>query len=129
MLESRPANIDYQRQVSFEEVVALHKRCGIYTNEKTVCSILDAIGWIPTTNLSRSRLLEPAAGNGVFVGEAARRLVASLEDRRVKPTVALLAPRITAFELHPSECESARSKVEAALCSVGVHRRTAESCA
>jgi adenine-specific DNA-methyltransferase len=130
MLESRPhGNIDYQPQVSFEEVLALHKRCGIYTNEKTVCSILDAIGWIPTTNLSRSRLLEPAAGNGAFVGEAARRLVASLEDRRVKPTVALLAPRITAFELHPSECESARSKVKAALCSVGVHRRTAESCA
>src|SRR5439155_24256409 len=59
------------------EVKTLHRRCGVYTKAEVVCRILDAIGWRREIDLSQSCLLEPAAGDGAFVVEAARRLVAS----------------------------------------------------
>jgi len=130
MLASGPqVNLGYGLRVPFKEVQALHERCGIYTNQQTVCAILDAIGWIPKADLSRCRILEPAAGDGSFVLEAARRLVASLVLHRIARNLASLISCITAFELHPRECQLARSRMEETLCSLGVQRRTAEKCA
>lgn len=116
-------------RVQYKEVEALHRRCGIYTNPNVVRRILDAVGWHEKADLSGSRLLEPAAGNGAFVVEASRRLVAALLYRRIVPNLDNLLHRITAFELHPRECEAARSRVATALRSAGVHHRTAEICA
>lgn len=113
----------------YQEIEALHARCGIYTNQEVVCKILDAVGWHRNTDLSQSSLLEPAAGNGAFVVEAARRLVASLVYHGVKLNVATLLRRITAFELHPAESDLARSRVTDALRSMGIDRRTATLCA
>jgi hypothetical protein len=126
MQRTRPSSLT---RVQYKEIEALHRRCGIYTNPDVVRRILDAVGWHEKADLSRSCLLEPAAGNGAFVVEAARRLVAALLYRRIVPNVESLLHRITAFELHPRECEAARSRVAATLRSAGVHHRTAEICA
>ncbi len=110
-------------------VEALHSRCGIYTKPEVVMRILDAVGWRSNANLSKSRLLEPAAGGGAFVVEAARRLVASCTRQGVKLKTHTLADRIRAFELHPREVALARSRVIAVLLKAGVHHRTAKACA
>lgn len=111
------------------EVEALHERCGIYTNAHTVCCILDAVGWHAKADLSQCRLLEPAAGDGAFIVEAARRLVTALTHHGIVLNTDSLLHRMTAFELHPREARRARSRVASTLCSVGVDKRTAETCA
>ena len=112
-----------------QEIDALHRRCGVYTKPAIVRRILDAVGWRHDTDLSRSRLLEPAAGNGEFVVEAARRLVASCRRFGVRISAANLTGRMKAFELHPGAAEEARSRTRSALRELGVHHRTVEACA
>jgi adenine-specific DNA-methyltransferase len=118
-----------RRQKVSAEVKELHRRCGVYTKVEVVCRILDAIGWSEDVDLSRACLLEPAAGDGAFVAEAARRLVASLRRRGIKLTTKTLLARIVAYELHAREAESARQRTIDALREAGVNRRTAEACA
>ena len=112
-----------------DEIDALHERCGVYTKPTVIRRILDAVGWKQDTDLSRSRLLEPAAGNGEFIIEAARRLLASCRRRGVRISINTLSNRIKAFELHPGAADEARSRVRAALRESGVHHRTAAACA
>lgn len=111
------------------EVQTLHGRCGVYTKPEVVCLILDAIGWRANVDLSRACLLEPAAGDGAFVVEAARRLVASCVRRGIELRADTLLGRITAYELHQGEAETARARVRTVLQSLGVHHRTADACA
>jgi hypothetical protein len=111
------------------EVQALHRRCGIYTKPEVVCDILDAVGWHGKADLSRSRLLEPACGDGAFVVEAARRLLVAYARRGRELRVDTLRNRIAAFEIHPREARVARSRVADTLRAAGVHKRTAEACA
>ena len=91
--------------------------------------ILDAVGWHADTDLSNQRLLEPAAGNGEFVVQAGRRLVASCRTHGIKPTARRLCARITAFELHLGAASEAQHRVNVALQDVGVHPATASACA
>jgi len=107
------------------EIDALHRRCGVYTKAIIVRQILDAVGWKQDADLSSSRLLEPACGDGAFVVEAARRLVDALKTRKIPLTVRTLRDRITAFELHPEEARKARERVVETLQAAGVHPRTA----
>ncbi len=111
------------------EIEALHRRCGVYTKPEVVARILDAVGWRSSKNLSEMRFLEPAAGDGAFVVEAARRLVAACVRYRVELRISFLADCIRAYELHPREAQQARTKVIDALRKSGVHRLTAEACA
>ena len=112
-----------------DEIDALHERCGVYTKPAVIRGILDAVGWKEDTDLSRSRLLEPAAGNGEFIIEAARRLVASCRQRGARISFNTLSNQIKAFELHPGAADEARSRVRAALRDYGVHHQTAAACA
>lgn len=111
------------------EVEELHARCGVYTKLEIVKRILDAVGWTESADLSGARLLEPAAGGGVFVAEAARRLVGSLRRVGHELTVRQLGDRIRAFELHAGEVDQARGEVERVLSARQVHASTARSCA
>jgi hypothetical protein len=111
------------------EVKTLHRRCGVYTKAEVVCRILDAIRWREEIDLSQSCLLEPAAGDGAFIVEAARRLVASLKRHRIKLKANSLLRRIVAYELHPYEAERARERVVKVLREAGVHHQTALACA
>lgn len=112
-----------------DEIELLHRRCGVYTKPEVVHRILDAVGWQGKADLLQSRLLEPAAGNGVFVIEAARRLVASCIRQNVDLKAQYLVDRIRAFELHPREARRARAQVVRTLRALGVHHSTAETCA
>lgn len=114
---------------SDDAVEALHSRCGIYTKPEVVRRILDAVGWRSNANLSKSCLLEPAAGDGAFVVEAARRLATSCIRQGIELKSPTLAGRIKAFELHPGEAAKARSRVFDTLRESGVHHRTAKACA
>jgi hypothetical protein len=111
------------------EIKALHGRCGVYTKPEVVCRILDAIGWRANVDLSQACLLEPAAGDGAFVVEAARRLIASFVRLGIELRAATLLRRIVAYELHAGEAEAARARVRSVLRSLGVHHRTADACA
>ncbi len=111
------------------EVKMLHRRCGVYTKAEVVCRILDAIGWREENDLSKSCLLEPAAGDGAFVVEAARRLVASLKRHQIKLIAKSLLPRIVAYELHPHEADRAQERLVEVLREAGVQLQTAQACA
>lgn len=108
---------------------ALHERCGVYTNPEIVGHILDMVGWRATIDLTSARLLEPAAGGGEFVVQAAERLVHSFRRRGVEPRARDLKARIVAFELYARASCQARRRVVRKLVSMRVHRTTARSCA
>src|SRR5437016_5450670 len=59
-------------------VLALHQTCRVYTRKEIAVGLLDAIGWRADRCLKDQRLLEPAAGNGVFLRLVAERLMESL---------------------------------------------------
>ncbi len=117
------------RTLKRREIQSLHDRCGVYTKPEIVRRILDAVKWRARDDLSKARLLEPAAGNGAFLVEAGKRLVASLRRRQVAVTAASLKDKIWSCEIHPREVKRARSGVEEALRGLGVHHATARSCA
>lgn len=108
---------------------ALHERCGVYTKSTVVCEVLDRVGWRAGADLSAARLLEPAAGSGAFVAEAALRLVESYRRRDIEPRARDLRGRISAFELHAEAAADARSRVAQELVSAKVDPRTAMACA
>ena len=110
------------------DIDALHRRCGVYTKPEIVRTILDDVGWHPKNDLSKARLLEPAAGDGSFVVEAARRLVTSFIRRGVPMSARTLADRIVAFELHPREADIARQRLARLLRERGLHYRTVDAC-
>ena len=111
------------------EIAALHRRCGVYTKPSVVAAILDQVGWRSDNDLSKARLLEPAAGDGAFLVEVARRLIASFIRHRVALTARTLANRVVSFELHPREVEKARRQLIVSLREQGLHHRTANACA
>lgn len=108
---------------------ALHHRCGVYTRPSVVRELLDRVGWRAAADLSAARLLEPAAGNGAFVVEAAARLVQSFRRRGLEPCAKHLRGRILAFELHAEAAAAARSRVAQQLKSINIDPRTAAACA
>ena len=101
----------------------------MYTKPSVVATILDQVGWRSDNDLSTASLLEPAAGDGAFLVEVARRLIASFIRHHVKLTARTLAKRVVAFELHPREAEKARRRLMVFLREQGLHHRTANACA
>lgn len=112
-----------------DEVVALHARCGVYTKASMVERILDEIGWTTEADLTERRLLEPAAGDGAFVVEAARRLLLSVRRQGLIISPANLEDRILAFELHETEAAKGRARLLRLLDEAGVDHATAMSIA
>lgn len=115
--------------VDAEVVDELHSLCGVYTRPELVKRLLDRVGWVSDVDLSSSRLLEPAVGDGAFLVEAAKRLVGSFVRRRCQLTIKSLGDRILAFEIVPREAQTARKRVISELTHLGVHHSTARACA
>jgi len=111
------------------EIVELHRRCGVYTKPEVVCRILDAVGWRADIDLTRSRLLEPAAGDGAFVVEAVRRLIISCRVNGISLRSDTLVSCIRSFEIHRAEAVRARKRVFETLLELGVHLRTSKALA
>ena len=74
-------------------------------------------------------MLEPAAGDGEFLVEAARRLVASFVQRGLRLDIKSLRNRILAYELAPGEANKARARIITEMTGLGVHPTTAKACA
>ena len=118
----------HRSEAMVAEIEALHRRCGVYTRPEIVKTILDEIGWRPEEDLSTGRLLDPAAGDGSFLIEAARRLVTSFVRRSAEMSAQTLAGRILSFELHAGEAQRARQRLAGLLRDQGLHYRTVEAC-
>lgn len=125
-----PVDASQNGEATYGEAVhALHERCGVYTSPDLVAGILDRVGWRATCDLSNARLLEPAAGDGEFVVQAAERLVDSLRCRGIEPKAGDLRSRIVAFEVYARASARARSRVVRKLAAMRIHRSTAKACA
>lgn len=122
MLDMPPSTGKREETSDIEE---LHGRCGVYTRRAVAIRLLDAIGWKADADLSQARLLEPAAGDGVFVGEAAGRLLTSLSRLGNGAHKDKLLDRIVAFEIHPVEARRARQRVREILRVFGLKRADA----
>ena len=96
---------------------------------KLVRRVLDNIGWTAKADLAAANLLEPAAGAGAFVVEAAVRLVKSLRHHGIEPKIKHLRERILAFELVADEAAKARQAVVDILVRLGLHQATARAAA
>ena len=91
--------------------------------------LLDRTGWTQRADLASARLLEPGAGDGAFLVEAVRRLVASFVRRGLSLDIASLRDRVLAYELVPREANKAKARVVAEMKALGVHHATAWACA
>lgn len=126
MLESRMASGPTEGGSTIsEEVIELHERCGVYTRPEMVERILDAVGWTDKADLSDAKLLEPAAGDGAYLVEAARRLLRSPARLEKELSFEALAPRISAFELHAGEASKARARLVEVLEDEGLSSKLA----
>lgn len=110
-------------------VAALHGSCGVYTRPALVARLLDRVGWTHDADLADARLLEPGAGDGAFLVEAVRRLVASFLRHGIPLRIDTLRERVLAYELVPAEANKARSRIVAAMKASGIHHATAHACA
>ena len=61
--------------------------------------------------------------------QAGERLISSCRKHGLAPTIQLLGPRITAFELHARAASEAQQRVRVSLETIGLHRTTASACA
>ena len=91
--------------------------------------LLDRIGWKKEADLVSARLLEPGAGDGEFLIEAVRRLVASFVRCGQRLDIKSLRDRVLAYELAPAEANKARRRIIAEMKELGVHHATANACA
>lgn len=106
------------------DIAALHAKCAVYTRPNVVRWFLDAVGWTADADLVAATLLEPAAGDGAFLVEAVDRLCSSFRKFHKRRTYRALAPRIRAYEIHPSEADRARDRVAKVLRSHGLSTGT-----
>ncbi len=98
---------------------ALPRWC-VFTDAGVVRHALDAIGWTDSSDLSGCRLLEPAAGDGAFVTEAARRLIRSMRARAQPISWESLRDRILALEIEEVIAAKLRSAVQTTLVNSGL---------
>lgn len=111
------------------EVAQLHARTGVYTRSPQIQLVLDAVGWTAGEDLERLVLVEPSAGDGGFLVEAATRLVECLSGKGLRPTPDILRDRIRAWEFFPDAASAARGKLIELLTKAGLTRRDAQSVA
>ena len=110
-------------------IKALHGSCGVYTRPALVGSLLDRIGWTDDADLANARLLEPGAGDGAFLVEAVKRLIASFVRRGLPLRIDTLRERVLAYELVSAEANKARARIVAEMKASGIHQATAHACA
>jgi hypothetical protein len=89
-------------------IEALHAATALYTAEPVVDVLLDRIGW-PDSN---GRLVDPSAGDGMFMVRALSRLDLAPDDFQE-------VARVQGWELHPGAMRSARERVQFHLISNG----------
>jgi methylase of polypeptide subunit release factors len=97
----------------------------VLTKPHIVRLILDLAQYTPTRNLAKLRLLEPSCGDGVFVAEAVRRLLASA--KRHKANIAELTDVVRAYDIDSKALAHTKESLRSILTESGVDRDTAEA--
>lgn len=106
-------NTSLRPVVKADAIAVIHDHCAVYTGPEAVEVILDLVGWKPADIGPRSRLLEPACGDGSFLLPAVERLLdwaRSHIGREVD-----LAPMIRAYEFEPDTVKALRGSIEGLL--------------
>jgi len=99
----------------------------VYTRPWVVDLILDFVGYRPTADLASLQAVEPAAGEGAFLGPMVRRLAASM--RRHSRTLEDARAAIRAYEIDSDAADYARQLVVEQLIAEGFSRRDADRAA
>lgn len=94
-----------------QAIDALHRATAIYTAEPVVDELLDRLDW-PRGD---RRLADPSCGDGMFLGQALKRLL----DAQPDLSDAAIAVRIEGWEIHPEAAAQARERVAARLVAAG----------
>lgn len=97
----------------------------VLTKPHIVQLILDLARYTPKRNLTKLRLLEPSCGEGAFLIEAVRRLLASAERHRIP--VAKLGDSIRAYDIDNVSVARTKALVRELLLECGTDRETAEA--
>ena len=90
----------------------------VYTKPWVVKLVLDLAGYVPTTNLVDAVAVEPAAGQGAFLGPMIQRLVASC--RNLDRAIGDCKHSIVAYEVDESSAMQARDFAREILAKEGV---------
>lgn len=91
----------------------------VLTKPHIVDLILDLCGYLPTTNLTGRRLLEPACGHGAFLLSAIDRLVTSAKTHGVQ--LSSLHDAIVAFDIEDDHVEITRCAIAERLTRHGLN--------
>jgi len=97
----------------------------VLTKRHIVQLILDLATYTSKRNLTKLRLLEPSCGEGVFIIEAVRRLLASAKRHRVH--AGRLGEAIRAYDIDEVSVARTKAVVGNLLVESGVDRATAEA--
>lgn len=97
----------------------------VLTKPHIVQLILDLAKYTPKSNLAKLRLLEPSCGEGAFLIEAVRRLVASAKNHRVDVT--RLGDSIRAYDIDNGSVARTKASVFELLVESGTNREAADA--
>ena len=95
-------------------------RGAIHTKPVVAGFILDLAGYREEAPLHTLRLLEPSFGDGVFLLEAVRRLLAAWSGAGRPGGAAALARSITAVEVHQETADATRDRLRSLLAAHGL---------
>ena len=101
----------------------------VYTRAEVVCAMLDLAGWRADAPLHQMRLLEPSCGEGVFLVEAVRRLLAAYERAGGSAARALseLAGCVVGVELHAASSAACGAHLQEVCERWGMRAAAAEA--
>jgi len=102
-------------------------RGAVFTRREVVDFILDLVEYWPSQKLQFTSLLEPSFGHGDFLIPAVERLMESLRNQKIKPTVELLKNNIRAVELHIESFEKTKAALNKILQENGLRAAQADS--
>lgn len=94
---------------------SMDDRGAIFTRRKVVDFILDLVGYIPSNELHKARLLEPSFGHGDFLIPAVERLLASIKHHGLTFDIEQLKNSIRGVELHEGSFDKTRNEIRELL--------------
>ena len=112
--KARTIGLPFENELLMSAVATLAEantedRGAIFTRREVVDFILDLVEYWPSQKLQHMSLLEPSFGHGDFLIPAVERLMESLRNQKLKPTVELLKNSIRAVELHIESFEKTKA--------------------
>jgi len=130
--KARTIGLPFENELLMSAVATLAEantedRGAIFTRREVVDFILDLVEYWPSQKLQHMSLLEPSFGHGDFLIPAVERLMESLRNQKLKPTVELLKNSIRAVELHIESFEKTKAALNKILQGHGLRAAQADT--